>query len=769
MQCINDTLMKFIITSFILILLGLPHLFAQSVTWSNKVQWISPGYEEDTLLRPCPIFKKEHPISKAIRSATVYITALGVYEAHINAQRVGNAYFTPGWTSYDKRIQYQEYDVKDLLKKGNNTITVTLGEGWYRGAFGGFMERDNYGKTAALLFQLNITYTDGTQEQILSDNSWLSTTGPILHSDIYGGELYDARIQTTQWQGVQILTAPVALLVPTTCEPVQKQTALKPQRVFTAPNGEQIIDFGQNLAGWVRCVVHGKPGDTIRIAHAEMLDKAGNFYTGNLREALATDTYILKGTKEEILEPHFTWHGFRYAKLEGYKANTTDFRAIPLHSALATTGAFSCSNPQLNQLQHNIEWSMKGNFLDIPTDCPQRSERLGWTGDAQVFFRTAAFNMHVQHFFAKWLQDLAADQRSDGSVPNIIPNLYRKLGRRSGVAGWGDAATIIPWGLYWVYGDTATLRDQYPSMKAWVNYITSVSKNDLWKANGYGDWYAPGDSTSLPYIDQCFWAHSTQLLINTANILGYTQDAEQYAALLQRIKTAFLTNYIDAETKAITNTQTAYVLALQLNMLPDSLQPKAASKLDSLVKANNNHLATGFLGTPYLLHTLSNYGYINTAFNLLNQDTYPSWLYAVKMGATTIWEKWDAVKPDSTVQATSYNHYAYGAVGDWLYRVIAGIDAAAPGYKKITIRPHPGGGLTWVKASYKCPYGKIVSDWKLENGTLKMYVEIPSGTTATVYVPGREPVEVTAGNYNYEVLDLSSSSINKRSVNNNEK
>lgn len=742
---------------------------AQSVIWSNQAQWISPGYAEDTLLRPCPIFKKDYRVNKTIRTATAYITTLGVYEAHINTKRVGNAYFTPGWTSYDKRIQYQQYDVKNLLKKGKNTITVTLGEGWYRGVFGGFMERDNYGKTAALLFQLDLTYIDGSHEQIISDTSWSSATGPILHSDIYGGELYNAQIQAIQWQGVQTSPAPTAALVPTTCEPVQKHPPIKPLRVFTAPNGEQIIDFGQNLAGWVRCVVHGKQGDTIRIAHAEMLDKTGNFYTGNLREAQATDTYILKGSREEILEPHFTWHGFRYAKLEGYPANAKDFTAIPLYSALATTGSFSCSNPQLNQLQHNIEWSMKGNFLDIPTDCPQRSERLGWTGDAQIFFRTAAFNLYVKNFFAKWLQDLAADQRTDGSVPNIIPNLYRKLGGRGGIAGWGDATTIIPWGIYWVYGDTVILRDQYQSMKAWVNYISSVSKNDLWKANGYGDWYAPGDSTSLPYIDQCFWAHSTQLLINTANVLGYTQDAEQYSALLKKIKTAFLNNYIDANTKAITNTQTAYVLALQLNMLPDSLQPKAAARLDSLIKANNNHLATGFLGTPHLLHTLSNHGYTNTAFNLLYQDTYPSWLYAIKMGATTIWEKWDAVKPDSTVQATSYNHYAYGAVGDWLYRAVAGIDAAAPGYKKIIIQPHPGGGLTWVKASYECPYGKIVSDWKFETGTLKMHVEIPAGTTATVYVPGQKPIEVPAGKYNYEVLGVSSINTSKRSVSNNEK
>jgi len=741
------TQLALVATALLLLTAAVTH--AQSFSWNASAQWISPGYAEDTILRPCPIFKKEYRVNKPIRSATLYITALGLYEAHINNQRVGDAYFTPGWTSYDKRIQYQQYDVKNLLQKGNNTFTVALGEGWYRGVFGGFMERDNYGNTAALLYQLDIIYKDGSREQLVSDTSWTSATGPILHSDIYGGELYDARIQATAWQGVHTIAPPTAELVPTNCEPVTEHTPIPAVRVLTTPQGDQLIDFGQNLAGWVRCKVQGHAGDTIHIMHAEMLDKAGNFYTGNLREAAATDTYILKGDKHEILEPHFTWHGFRYAKIEGCKASTKDFTAIPLYSNLENTGSFSCSSPMLNQLQHNIQWSMKGNFLDIPTDCPQRSERLGWTGDAEVFFRTASFNMQVQRFFGKWLQDLAADQRNDGSVPNVIPNLYRKLGRRIGVAGWGDAATIIPWGIYQVYGDTAILRQQYPSMKAWVDYITGTSENGLWRNNGYGDWYAPGDSTSLPYIDQCFWAHSTQLLINTANVLGYTQDAAQYTALLQTIKSAFLEHYIDADSKAITPTQTAYVLALQFNMLPDSLRPKAAAHLATLIRNNNYHLATGFLGTPHLLHALSNNGYTGLAYRLLNQDSYPSWLYAVKMGATTIWEKWDAIKPDSTVQATSYNHYAYGAVGDWLYRVVAGIDADSPGYQHIIIQPHPGGGLTWVKASYKCPYGNIIADWEIKTTTLYMHVEIPEGTTATIHVPGQAPREVKAGKYDF--------------------
>lgn len=720
---------------------------AQSPVWSSKTAWIGVGYTEDTVMRPSPIFRKEFTINKKLRSARVYVTALGIYEADANGKRIGDAYFGPGWTSYDKRLQYQVYDVKGLLKRGKNEIRVTVGEGWYRGAFGGFMHRDNYGKEAALLFQLDMVYEDGSQEQIVSDTSWQSATGPILHSDIYGGEMYDARVKVEKWFGVQVKDQPAAALVPTVCEPVEKQGGLKALRVFTTPQGEQVIDFGQNMAGWVRFKVQGKAGDTVKLYHAEMLDKAGNFYTGNLREAKATDVYILNGQGKEVFEPHFTWHGFRYVKVEGCKVNTADFEAIPLHSDLPVTGRFSCSNPQLNRLQENIVWSLRSNFVDIPADCPQRSERLGWTGDAQVFCRTASFNYNVNHFFAKWLQDLKADQFSNGSVPNIIPNLYRHLGVRRGVAGWGDAATIIPWELYWVYGDTVVLREQYSSMKAWVDYITSTSKDDLWMNNGYGDWYAPGDSTSLPYIDQCFWAHSTELLVRSAEVLGNVDDVQQYSDLLKRIKTAFLQHYIDGDGKAVTNTQTAYVLALQFDMLPDSLRRNAADRLAGLIKANNNHLSTGFLGTPHLLHVLSNNGYTDLAFTVLKQDSWPSWLYPVKMGATTIWEKWDAIRPDSTVQATSYNHYAYGAVGDWLYRVVAGIDAVEPGYRKIIIRPHVGGGLSWVKAEYECPFGKIVSEWKVKDGRVVMKVEIPVGTTATVYVPGEEPLDIKGGKY----------------------
>lgn len=740
---------------FGMLLLAVLHLIvikasAQGTNWNNAAAWISNANPEDSI-HPCPVFTKSFIIQKPVQSATLLITARGLYEAELNGQRVGNAFFTPGWTSYDRRILYQTYPVSNQLKTGDNKMVVTVADGWYRGVFGGLAARNNYGDKAGLLCQLHIVYADGSKEDVVSDTSWRAATGALLYSSIYDGELYDARVPVSPVSNVIVQGYDKSKLFVTEAEPVTKQEVIQPQRLFTAPNGEQVIDFGQNLAGWVRFKAKGNAGDTIKLFHAEVLDKAGNFYTGNLREAKAMDVYVLKGNGVETFEPHFTYHGFRYVKVVGCKVEKENFNAVALYSAVKNTGQFSCSNPAINQLQSNITWSLNGNFLDLPTDCPQRSERLGWTGDAQVFFRTASFNRQVQLFFTKWLQDLKADQGSNGAVTRIVPDLYghTNTGAKRGVAGWGDAATIIPWTMYWVYNDTAILNNQYASMKGWVDYIQSASKNYLWEANGYGDWLAPGDSTSLPYIDQCFWAHSTQLLVNAATVLGKTADVAYYTQLLQKVKSSFLQTYVYDTNKPNTHTQTAYALALQFDLLPDSVAAKAAANLVALIKQNNNHLATGFLGTPYLLLVLSKYGYHNVAFDLINQNTYPSWLYPVKMGATTIWEKWNAILPDSNVQATSYNHYAYGAVGDWLYRVVAGIDAASPGYKNIIIKPVIGGGLTWVAASYECAFGKISSSWKLKGKKVNMQVTIPPHTTATVFIPGKGSVQAGPGTYRY--------------------
>jgi alpha-L-rhamnosidase len=549
------------------------------------------------------------------------------------------------------------------------------------------------------------------------------------------------------------------VLVATWNEPVRKKETFVPVKIFKTPAGEQVIDFGQNLVGWVQMKVTGKSGDKVVLSHAEVLDKAGNFYTENLRQAKAQNTYILKGSGIEFFEPHFTWQGFRYVKIEGYpgEIKPENFTAVALYSDMKPTGTFTSSDALINQLQHNIQWGQKGNFLDVPTDCPQRDERLGWTGDAQVFSRTAAFNMNVNSFFAKWLRDVEADQ-VEGRVPFVIPNV---LGTGSvNSTGWADVATIVPWNMYLVYGDKQLLEQQYNSMKTYVESIRKTAKNDLWNSGfHFGDWlfYRPDDDndgraavTDKYLIAQCFYAHSTQLLIKAAEVLGKKDDVAFYNLLLQKIKDAFLKEYLTPNGRLVSGTQTAYVLALNFDMLPEGLRKQAADRLVENVKSYGTHLTTGFLGTPYLCHVLTRFGYTDIAYQLLLQKSYPSWLYPVTMGATTIWERWDGQKPDSTFQTpdmNSFNHYAYGAIGDWMYRVMAGLDTYEDGvgYKHSRIMPHIGGGFTSAAASLDTYYGKLSSSWKLEGDKLTLDIEVPANTTATVYVPSEELSKVSEG------------------------
>jgi len=722
-----------------------PHKSVGQLRFLKQAGWI--GTSDGSL--PVPVFIRNVTINKPIKSAALTITAHGVYEANINNTKVGNAYFTPGFTSYDHRLQYQQYDVSKVLKPGNNKFKVTLAGGWYNGVFGGLMNDKNYGADHSLLLSLHLVFIDGSEQTINSDKDWQVGKGAIQSSGFYEGEAQDTRIIVKNVQPVKVLAIPKNNLVASLSPPVTAQETFKPKKIWQTAKDTFIVDFGQNLAGFVKLQAKGKSGDTIKISHAETLDDKGKFWTANLREAKATDTYVLSD-RSQVLQPRFTYHGFRYAKISGIIPTETNCTAVAVYSQLKHTGTFNCSNPLINQLQHNIVWSMNSNFVDIPTDCPQRSERLGWTGDAQIFCNTAAFNKDVLTFYQKYLTDLKADQGVNGGLPNIIPDLYHHLDSlKGGVAGWGDAATIIPWTLYEVYGDKQVLKDQYASMKAWVNYVNKkAGKTHLWKANGYGDWYAPGDSTSIPFIDQCFFAYSMDLLARTAKVLGNAADEQHYKALRDTIKAVFLKAYGEFNTKA-TSTQTAYVLALQFDLLPESSRQHIADLLAEEIKANDNHLATGFLGTPYLLPVLTRFGYTKLAYDLIDQKTCPSWLYPVTKGATTIWEKWDAIRPDGTLQETSFNHYAYGAVGQWLYETVAGIKAGSPGYKKIIIKPEIGRGLTWAKGSYSCHYGKIVSAWKISAGMVEMRVAIPPGTTAVVYIPGRKAVNVGPGKHRF--------------------
>lgn len=733
----------------------------QPTDW--KASWIEAGFMEDSINRPAQYFRNSFSLNKKIKTATAFITALGMYEARLNGQRIGDAYLTPGWTSYNKRLQYQCYDVTALLQTGDNAIGVTLGNGWYRGFLAWDDHKNIYGKKPALLMQVMITFTDGSQTIIGSDDSWQTSTGPIRYSEIYHGETYDARAEKTGWANpgynaadwVKAKKATVAdrPIVATINEPIRKHERFKPLKIFKTPKGELVADFGQNLVGWVELKVKGNAGDQVVLTHTEVLDKAGNFYIANLRAAKQQNKYILKGGAEEFFEPHFTFQGFRYIKVEGFPGELTadNLTAVALYSDMPPTGTFTSSNKLINQLQHNIQWGQKGNFLDVPTDCPQRDERLGWTGDAQVFSRTAAFNFGVNNFFSKWLKDVSADQLENGSVPFVVPNV---LGAgATGSTGWADAATIIPWNMYLAYGDKKILEEQYPGMKAWQGFMEKNSKDDLW-ATGFhfGDWlfYRPFDDndgraavTDKYLIAQCFFAHSTDLMMKTATVLGKTADADYYRNRLEKIKAAFRKEYMTTNGKLVSGTQTAYTLALQFDMLPEELRKQAAERLVENVKSYGYHLTTGFLGTPYLCHVLSRYGYADIAYRLLLQETYPSWLYPVKMGATTIWERWDGIKPDSTFQVpsmNSFNHYAYGAIGDWMYRVAAGLDTReeAPGYQQLRIEPHTGGNFTQLEARLKTNYGEAVSGWTINGQLLLLNITIPVNSSAVIYLPSAD-------------------------------
>ena len=731
--------------------------FLNKNDWQAK--WVEPGFAEEKE-RPSPIFRKEFNSRKKIKKATAYITAHGLYEAFLNGKRIGDAYLSPGWTSYNKRLQYQVYDVTNILRPGQNAIGIMLGNGWYRGELVWKNRRNFYGEDIAFLFQLEIEYSNGKKERIISDKSWKSSTGSIQFSEIYHGETIDARKEKTgwlqidyndeKWEHAKENTHHMDVLLATFNEPIKKQELIKPKKIIKTPNGETVIDFGQNLVGWVMVTVHGKPGDKVILTHGEVLDKNGNFYRENIRYAKQQNTYILKGGGAEFFEPHFTWQGFRYVRVDEFPSEIKpeNFTAVALYSDMKPVGKFFTSDSLINQLQSNITWGQKGNFLDVPLDCPQRDERLGWTGDAQAFSRTAMFNFDGHNFFVKWLQDLAADQLPDGRVPYVIPQVMRQKDAAS--AGWADAATIVPWNVYLVYGDTLVLANQYESMKKWVDFMHGQSKDYLWNTGfHFGDWqsfrvdddeHGRSAFTDKYFIAQCFMAHSTQLLVNTAKVLNKDQDATEYAQLLEHAKNAFLNEYITPNGATVSNTQTSYVLALQFDMLPTELRQPAADRLAKNIAAYDNHLTTGFLGTPYLCHVLTRFGYSDLAFELLLNQTYPSWLYPITMGATTMWERWNGIKPDSTFvspRANSFNHYAYGAIGDWMYRAVAGIDQAtgSTGYKRSVIKPYIGGNFRQVNASLQTVYGELSTSWKIEKGEIVMEVSIPANTSSTIHVP----------------------------------
>lgn len=730
--------------------------------------WIGRPIESREGSQPCPHLRREFGVESKPTRARLYVTARGLFEVWINGRRVGNDYFTPGWTEYAKRIPYHVYDVTDLLQAGNNALGAILGDGWYAGYLAWQDRRFVYGDQLSLLAQLELEFADGRVETIGSDGSWKTAFGPLLKSDIYNGETYDARREMPRWdaagfndrgwQAATVFPPPAAALVARKDLPVRKQEELPALTLAEPTPGTYVFDLGQNMVGWARFRLSGESGDTVTIRYAEMLNADGTMYTANLRSAKATDRYVCRGNGQEVFEPRFTFHGFRYVELTGLRAPPAKdaVTGIVLHSEIPATGTFECSNALVNRLQKNILWGQKGNFLEVPTDCPQRDERLGWTGDAQVFARTACFNRDVAAFFTKWGVDLADAQHADGAFPHVAPNV---LGEGGGCAAWADAGVIVPWTVYLCYGDTRILERQYDSMARWIEWRRRGSRNFINASACFGDWLAIDGATPQDLIATAYFARTADLMARTASVLGRRKDAIRYRTLARRVKAAFNHEFVAPSGRLVGDTQTGYLLALGFDLLPKAKQARALERLTKDIERRGWHLSTGFVGTPLLAPVLTRFGRTDVAYKLLLQQTYPSWIYSILQGATTMWERWNSYTKDrgfGDAGMNSFNHYAYGSIGEWMYNTVAGIDLDPdrPGYKHIVIRPQPPEltgkdetDITWAKGELLTRYGTVACAWKRNRKRFSAKVTIPPNTTATVILPGMKPRDVPAGTY----------------------
>ena len=741
---------------------------------------------------PAPTLRKafDVPAGSRVERATVYVTALGLYELHINGQRVGDHLLAPEWTDYHKRVQYQTYDVTGLVRAGRNAIAAMLGDGWYAGRIGLAADQADgriralYGRQPRLLLRLEIERAGGATQAVVSDESWRSTTdGPIRAGDLLDGETYDARrdmpgwdapgFDDSSWRAVAA-GDPFALagepagraakLVAQPSQPIRVVRELRPVKLTEPRPGVFVFDLGQNMAGWCRLSVRGEAGTTVTLRHAEVLNPDGTIYTANLRSAAQTDRYTLRGGGPETFEPHFTYHGFRYVEATGLKRRPRRDALVGrvFHSALPETGRFECSSPMLNRLMANIVWTQRANTMGIPTDCPQRDERLGWMGDILAFAQTACFNMDMAAFFTKWLPDVRDAQADDGRYPDFAPHPFNPNARCSGVPAWGDAGIVVPWCAYVNYGDRRVLEQQFESARRAVEFVRSSNPGLCWverRGNDYGDWLNadtlqlagwPRGGAEVPkdVFATMFFYHSTDLLAKMAAVLGRSDDQRRYAQLAQDIRAAFLKAYVAPDGRMKGNTQAGYAIALHFGLIPESLRPAAAGFMREAFATYRGHISTGFHSTICLMQELTRNGRADEAYRLLHNRTMPSWGYAIDHGATTIWERWDGYVEGRGFQdpgMNSFSHYAIGSVGEWMYRCIAGInpDESRPGYQHIIIHPYPGGGLKWAGAEYDSMYGRIASRWKRRGNRLALDVSIPANTSATVFVPAADAAYVT--------------------------
>jgi alpha-L-rhamnosidase len=708
---------------------------------------------------PAPVLRATFDIPGVVVAARLYITAHGVYLPFLNEERVGDQQLAPGWTSYRHRLRYQTYDVTDVVRPGRNVMEVLLGNGWFRGRLGFAEQRAVYGDRLALLAQLEVTTADGSVQVLATDDSWTASEGAVLSDDLYDGQRVDLRrspLREGPEDSVEVLEEELARLVAPDGPPVRVTDVLPAASVFRSPSGATLIDFGQNLVGWVRLRVRGRePGDEIVVRHAEVLED-GELGVRPLRTAKATDSYLVGGG-EEVLEPSLTFHGFRYAEVTGVDdLRAEDVHAVVVGSDLRRTGWFECSDPMLDRFHENVVWGTKGNFLDVPTDCPQRDERLGWTGDLAVFAPSACFLFDTAGFLTSWLADLAADQFPDGTVPFVVPDILPD--QQPPAAGWGDAATVVPWVLLQRFGDLQLLARQLPSMRAWVDRVAAAASPDYLWAGGFqfGDWLDPTAPPDQPFLAQAdadvvataHFARSAAILADAAARVGDGDAAERYAKLAERVRIAFAEEYVTPGGRVLSDAQTVYALAIEWGLLPSERQREhAGGRLADLVRSSAFRISTGFLGTPLVTDALTSVGQLELAYRVMLQRSCPSWLYSVTMGATTVWERWDSLLPDGRInpgQMTSFNHYAFGAVADWLHRTVAGLAPAAAGYREILVRPRPGGGLTSAAARHLTPYGEASTAWRRRDGYLEVEVTVPVGCRAVIDLPD-EDVTHTVG------------------------
>ena len=700
---------------------------------------------------PAPYLRKEFHVKTNVERAVVYATAQGFFELHLNGTRVSDEFFMPGWTDYRKRIYYRAYDVTDLMNDGPHALGAILGDGWFRGNIS-CVGQNKYGTELRLKAQLHIEYADGETETVLSGPDWKASFGPILESDMQAGETYDARrelpgwdrpgFDDSTWSPVDTGSETKALLQAYPGAPVRRTMEL-PTVALTEPKpGKHVFDLGQNFSGWIRLKVKGKAGDKVVMRFGEMLNSDGTVYTANLRSARATDTYILKGEGEEEWEPRFTFHGFRYVELTGLSGQVTSdmVTGIVIHSDAPMSSSFECSNPMLSKLYSNIVWGQRSNYLEVPTDCPQRDERLGWTGDTQVFIRTGCYNQDVSAFFTKWMVDLMDSQNGEGLFGNQAPVFHGH-----GAAAWACAGIICPWTIYKVYGDVRLIEDNYDAM---ARYIEACGKDGLGgrKAHTWGDWLAPGQRPPGELISTAYYAYTTSLMAEMAEALGKPNDVEKYRKLFEDIRGYFQKTYVAEDGTITGNLQTVYCMALQYNLLTDAQREQAAAHLVERIKARDYHLSVGFLGIPILLPTLTDIGRSDLAYRLIQKETYPSWGYSIEQGATTIWERWNSYTRDKgfgDVKMNSFNHYALGACGEWMFRSMLGIDSDGVGFRKIIMKPELGEGITWAKGHYDSIMGRIGSDWKIDGSVFTWKITVPPNTRATVYVPAGAAAEVT--------------------------